>query len=508
MLARWEQTITDEAGNRIDQPTVRVEREVAGLPLAVLKSDIDGASPLSNPFTPAAGVDPFFHTQGGFFKITITKGAYSKVLRYVALGTAAALDTPPLSDAGVWDSGTDYVPGQTVQHDGSSYWALVESTAVEPGVTSGWESSWSLLAQAGTDGAAVPTTGLEFPEQSSAPATPSAGTLLVYAKDDQQLYKKDSAGNETKVGAGGGAVLPQGRLTLTTAVPVLTSPVAAATVIYYTPYVGNLVPIYDGAALVNTEFAELSNDLTASSTGKAGPAAATTNSNYDLFVWNDAGTIRLTRGPLWSSSTARGTGAGTTELERVKGVLLNKQDITNGPAAQRGTYVGTVRTNGSSQVDFNLGGAATAANIGLWNAYNRVLGAASVQETTDSWAYTSTTYRQLNNSANNQISVISGLSEDEISVAVNAFVTNTTGGVVTATGVGINSTTVNSAQLFGGPAISNTVIALSPSSYRGSAALGWGVYAALESSQATGTTTWWGDSPAQLRSGMQASFTF
>jgi hypothetical protein len=199
MLARWEQTITDEAGNRIDQPTVRVEREVAGLPLAVLKSDIDGASPLSNPFTPAAGVDPFFHTQGGFFKITITKGAYSKVLRYVALGTAAALDTPPLSDAGVWDSGTDYVPGQTVQHDGSSYWALVESTAVEPGVTSGWESSWSLLAQAGTDGAAVPTTGLEFPEQSSAPATPAAGTLLVYAKDDGKLYKKNSAGVESDI---------------------------------------------------------------------------------------------------------------------------------------------------------------------------------------------------------------------------------------------------------------------------------------------------------------------
>jgi hypothetical protein len=510
MLARWEQTITDEAGNRIDQPTVRVEREVAGLPLAVLKSDIDGASPLSNPFTPAAGVDPFFHTQGGFFKITITKGAYSKVLRYVALGTAAALDTPPLSDAGVWDSGTDYVPGQTVQHDGSSYWALVESTAVEPGVTSGWESSWSLLAQAGTDGAAVPTTGLEFPEQSSAPATPAAGTLLVYAKDDQQLYKKDSAGNETKVGAGGGLILPRGRLTLTTGVPVLTSPVAAATVLYYTPYVGNIVPIYDGAAFVNTEFAELSNDLTASSTGKAGPAAATTNSNYDLFVWDDAGTVRLTRGPAWSSSSARGTGAGTTELERVNGLLVNKIAITNGPAAQRGTYVGTIRTNGSSQLDFSLGGTDTPGVVCFWNAFNRVPGQAFTRPSVNSFTYTTQTWQQFNASANNQISLITGLSEDAVRMFANAFTTNTTGGVVAACGIGVNSTTVNSAQVFGGPAISSTIIALCPCEYVGVPAIGWNTFAWLQISQATGTTTWYGDanSPTVMQAGMTGQFMF
>jgi hypothetical protein len=152
MLARWEQTITDEAGNRIDQPTIRVEREVSGLPLAVLKSDKDGATPLSNPFTPATGVDPFFHTQGGFYKITITKGAYSKVLPHVALGTAAALDTPPLVPSGAWDGGTTYSPGNVVRHAGSSYWATVESTNKEPTVAGDWADYWVLLAEAGTDG--------------------------------------------------------------------------------------------------------------------------------------------------------------------------------------------------------------------------------------------------------------------------------------------------------------------------------------------------------------------
>ena len=93
------------------------------------------------------------------------------------------------------------------------------------------------------------------------------------------------------------------------------------------------------------------------------PAAATTNSNYDLFVWNDGGTYRCTRGPAWSSDTARGTGAGTTELQLLNGILTNKNAITNGPAANKGTYVGTVRTNGSSQVDFQLAGMGTGPQL-------------------------------------------------------------------------------------------------------------------------------------------------
>src|SRR6185369_6921163 len=66
--------------------------------------------------------------------------------------------------------------------------------------------------------------------------------------------------------------------------------------------VGNSVPIYDGAAFVPTPFAERSNDLTQSSTGKAGPATAGPYQVIDVFVWNDAGTIRLTRGPKWRKS--------------------------------------------------------------------------------------------------------------------------------------------------------------------------------------------------------------
>jgi hypothetical protein len=152
------------------------------------------------------------------------------------------------------------------------------------------------------------------------------------------------------------------------------------------------------------------------------PAACTTNSNYDLFVWSDSGTYRCTRGPAWSSDTSRGTGAGTSELERIAGIWTNKVAITNGPGANLGTYVGTIRTNGSSQVDFKFGGTAaggSAAIAGVWNAYNRVLLTFLSRDSTSSWTYNSTTTRSMNNSTGNRISMVRGLDEDHVASSVN-----------------------------------------------------------------------------------------
>ena len=204
-------------------------------------------------------------------------------------------------------------------------------------------------------------------------------------------------------------LMPQGRLTLTSATPVLTAIVSAAATIYYTPYTGNQIPIYDGTNLVPTAFAELSNATAQSSTGKAGPAAVASNSNYDLFVWNDAGTVRLTRGPAWTSDTARGTGAGTTELQRINGLWTNKVAIANGPGANFGTYVGTVRSNGAATVDWALGSLAAgggAAFLGIWNAYNRVEISGLVSDSTASWNYSSTTWRPANNSTTLRFSYV------------------------------------------------------------------------------------------------------
>jgi len=222
---------------------------------------------------------------------------------------------------------------------------------------------------------------------------------------------------------------PQGRLTLLTGAPVMAAAQTGRTIVYYTPYVGQLVPIWDGASMVPTVFAELQNDTTQAATNKAGPAAVGNNSNYDLFVWNDGGTIRLTRGPAWSSDTARGAGAGTTELQRVQGLWTNKQAIANGPAANFGTYVGTVRSNGAAQIDWNPMPAASAggsnAILGVFNAYNRVQVNGQSQDSTASWTYNLGVWRALNASNANRISYIDGLAEVAPSVTSEAFCSST-----------------------------------------------------------------------------------
>lgn len=217
--------------------------------------------------------------------------------------------------------------------------------------------------------------------------------------------------------------LPQGRLTLTANTPVMTSTASAQTTIRYTPYLGTLVPVWNGRSFDMVDIgSELTNSTTASSVGGAGPAAVTTSSNYDLFVWGNG---ILTRGPAWSSSSSRGTGAGTTELQQILGVYTNKVAITNGPAANRGTYVGTVRSNGSSQIDWIVGGSNTLAKLFVWNMYNRALMQATVVESTSSWSYTTNTWRRMNNNANMSIQVVRGLDEDALDATTVQAVNST-----------------------------------------------------------------------------------
>lgn len=235
---------------------------------------------------------------------------------------------------------------------------------------------------------------------------------------------------------------PGGRLTLTTGVPVLTAAVSGAGTIYYTPYEGQYVPLYDGTKFVPTDMGgELSQALTDNTKS---PAAVANNTCYDLFVWNDAGTIRCTRGPGWNTGTARGTGGGTTELVRVKGILLNANAITNGPAAQRGTYVGTIRTNGTATVDWSTGSATAgggAANIGIWNMYNRRPVSIEVIDSTASWAYTTATNRALNGSNGNRVSIVCGLAEDGIDLTLMTRMTAAAVGGSMIFQIGVNSTT-------------------------------------------------------------------
>lgn len=279
--------------------------------------------------------------------------------------------------------------------------------------------------------------------QSDVVADSAADTLTLAAGSNITITTNASTDTITIAASGSGSgspSIPQGRITLTTVTPVLTGNVSGATTVYYTPYTGQYVPIYSGSAWAMTdvggELSQATTDTTKS------PAACTTNSNYDFFVWNDGGTYRCTRGPAWSSDTSRGTGAGTTELQAISGIYTNKNAITNGPAANRGTYVGTIRTNGTSTVDFNLGASAvggTAGFIGLWNQYNRVRWAANPQDSTASWSYGTASWRAVDASNAMRVSFVCGQNEGIVDAIYNGVcnVSSAAGGY----GLGYDSTT-------------------------------------------------------------------
>lgn len=233
-------------------------------------------------------------------------------------------------------------------------------------------------------------------------------------------------------------VPPQGRLSLATATPVMTTTVSAATTIYYTPYVGSLVPTWDGTNWTLRSCAEITNITSNSSTGNAGPAAVTASSVYDLFVWSNSGTCTLTRGPAWTNDTTRSAG---TALVRQNGILLNNASITNGPAASRGTYVGSVRSNGSSQIDYIFGTNVTAGFAGVWNMYNRVQTSMTVTDSEAGYLYSSATIRQAGGQTYNQVSVLNGQPEDSVALSSSNFLnTAIAAGAFGRWGIGVNST--------------------------------------------------------------------
>lgn len=309
----------------------------------------------------------------------------------------------------------------------------------------------------------------------------------------------DDAAARTNLGLGALAVLntvgagAQGRITLTSGTPVTTTDVTGATTVYFTPYKGNKLELYDGTDWVLQTFTELSQ---ATSDTTKSPAAVANNSNYDLFVWSDAGTLRCTRGPAWTSDTARGAGAGTTELEMLEGRYVNKIAITNGPAAQRGLYVGTVRSDGSAQIN----DSATKRHV--WNNYNDTKRFGRIVESTNTWTYSASAYRIANGNAANQFSYVCGILKDPIRVSLShTFIAHDGTFRNAYGGIGIDSSTVNSAVIGLHAANSSAQVSVT-GDYVGFPGIGSHDVRWLEASDTTGTWTWFGNGSGNYLNGL------
>ena len=278
----------------------------------------------------------------------------------------------------------------------------------------------------------------------------------------------------------------QGRLTLTSGTAITTSDVTAATTLYFTPYQGNRIAVYDGTTWKIYSLTEKSLSL-------SGLAA---NTNFDIFIYDNAGTLTL-EALAWTNGTTRATALASQDGIYVK----------SGATTRR--YLGTIRTTGT------IGQCEdSAAKRFLWNAYNRVPRALSITDTTNSWTYTTATWRSANSSTANRVEMVIGLSENPVSARTVALVSNSGAAVLisVASGIGIDSTSVNSATVMG------TQVAVVESAtgnfgtgtqahsvYRGYPGIGYHYLQWLEISEATGTTTWYGDNNlTYIQSGLTA----
>lgn len=445
-----------------------------------------------------------------------------------ALGIKVNSEVYAVASAAVSAGGSNYAVGDTITETGGTFVtptvytvatlsgsAVATVTVTVPGIYTVKPSS--PVAQGSTSGVG---TGATFTPTWNDP-TSSDYKLGITDLADAALWTKLGAssfvaglmgkanGTDFASGIGSAALvaavsaslppIPQGYLTPSSQLAIITGDFPSATAIYYTPYIGNNVPIYNGSSFIFTPFTELT--LTLVSNHLA-------STLYDLFAINDSGTIRLVSGSAWNSSTAgacsRGSGAGTTQLARTNGIWTNAVSMTGRygastttVAVNRGTYVGSISIDGTAGQVSCYRTYVPSAKWGIWNAYNRVPVYLKTGDGTASWNYTTNTFRPSNNSTANSLTVFQGLAEEVIDLQFLNSNENSTSAQITQSGIGWNSTSVAigtvAQRTCGGATLSETGGSLfAPCRYTQPPALGVNVATCLEKSGAAGTTTWYG----------------
>lgn len=255
------------------------------------------------------------------------------------------------------------------------------------------------------------------------------------------------------------------RLSLTTATPVTTANVTAATTVYAALYRGNRVALYTGTVWVVVSVAELTVAV-----------PATTVTPFDIFLDYNDGTPALST-TNWTNDTTRATALTTQDGVYVK----------TGDTQQR--YLGTGRTTGSSgQCEDSF------AKRFLWNYQNRVLREMRALEGTDTWDYNTTTWRQANGAAGNQLEFVLGVAEVPLQAHVHAIAFNAGGAAVGFVAVGLDSVTVPTANNIGRGSFSNATLSLIHQAHlHAYPAVGYHYAAWLERGDGTGTQRWYGD---------------
>lgn len=189
-----------------------------------------------------------------------------------------------------------------------------------------------------------------------------------------------------------------GRLTLTSNTPVTTTDITGAGTLYWTPYKGSYVAIYNGSQWLTYQFSQLSITL-----------ASLAINCYDVFV-SVSGSVPVLSLLAWTNTTTRS----------INLVLLNGVYVQNGTSTNR--YLGTIYISATGVTSDALAGRY------VWNYYNRIQRSLSFLITTTVWSLVSgTSIRNANGSSAYALNFVSGISEDIInaSISIGVYQQNT-----------------------------------------------------------------------------------
>jgi hypothetical protein len=207
------------------------------------------------------------------------------------------------------------------------------------------------------------------------------------------------------------------RLTLTSGTPVTIGDVTAATNIYIAPFKGNRIALYDGSAGWN---------IRTSAQITIALGTLTADLPYDIFVYDNAGVVTARAPVAWTNATTR-----ATALTAQDGVLVKTGATTD-------RYLGTFCTTSTTETE------DSTSKRYLFNYYNRSPRKLKARDTTNSWAYTTASYREVNGGSTlgtSRVGLVVGWSEDLVSAKALSLASVSSGLVPSATGIGLDSAT-------------------------------------------------------------------
>ncbi len=208
----------------------------------------------------------------------------------------------------------------------------------------------------------------------------------------------------------------QGRLTTETGVPISTSNRTSQSTLYFTPFNGNKVALYDGTRWAFYTFTERSLSLSGLTSGK----------NYDVFLYDNSGTLTLELSAAWTDDSTRADALTTQDGIYVK----------SGSTTRR--WIGTIRTTSTTATE------DSENNRYVWNLYNQVDRICKGQNTT-SHTYTTGALREINaGTGTTRANVVAGLAGIAITAGFFGYMTRASGGSAGGAALGLNSTTASS----------------------------------------------------------------